>query len=70
MQCRKGMTLDPNIVSDLEEDDCKMFLYAKYHAYQGAKRFIIASTNTDGAILCCCHFTLSLHTVVASYASE
>ena len=32
----RGMTMDPNIVSDHEETDSKMFVYAKYHADHGA----------------------------------
>ena len=55
-----GMTMDPNIVSDHEEADRKMFVYAKYHADHGAKRIIIASPDTDVAFLCCHHFHLSL----------
>ena len=32
----RGMTMDPNILSDHEEADSKMFVYAKYHADHGA----------------------------------
>ena len=32
----RGMTMDPNIVSDHEEADSKMFVNAKYHADHGA----------------------------------
>ena len=56
----RGMTMDPNIVSDHEEADSKMFVYAKYHADHGAKRIIIASPDTYVAVLCCHHFHLSL----------
>ena len=56
----RGMTMDPNIVSDHEEADSKMFVYAKYHADHGAKGIIIASPDTDVAVLCCHHFHLSL----------
>ena len=57
----RGMTMDPNIVSDHEEADSKMFVYAKYHADHGAKQIIITSPDTDVAVLCCHHFHLSLH---------
>ena len=49
----RGMTMDPNIVSDHEEADSKMFMYAKYHADHGPKCIIIASPDTDVAVLCC-----------------
>ena len=56
----RGMKMDPNIVSDHKEADSKMFVYAKYHADHSAKRIIIASPDTDVAVLCCHHFHLSL----------
>ena len=56
----RGMTMDPNIVSDHEEAGSKMFVCAKYHADHGAKRIIISSPDTDVAVLCCHHFHLSL----------
>ena len=56
----RSMTMDPNIVSDHEEADSKMFVYATYHADHGATHIIIASPDTDVAVLCCHHFHLSL----------
>ena len=50
----------PYIVSDHEEADSKMFMYAKYLADHGAKRIIITSPDTDVAVLYCHHLHLSL----------